>query len=92
MEQKIIIKEIVGKDKISKTSNGVNIFNKMISEYKKNNEINKFILDVSGMKQITVFVFGAIINQMQTRLNGNFGLELINATPIIAQQFKMALR
>ena len=92
MEQKILIKEIVGKDKISKVSNGVNIFNKMLSEYKKNSEITKFILDATGMKQVTVFIFAAIIRQMQSKLNGQFGLELVNATPIIAQQFKMALR
>lgn len=92
MEIIIKVKEIAGKDKLSKTSNGTNIFNKMYSEFKKNNEIKKFILDVAGMKQISVFVFVTIVRQMQSRLNGNYGLELVNAVPIVAQQFKLALR
>ena len=88
----IKINKIINKTKISKVSKGVNIFNKMISEYKKDNTIIKFILDFEGIDQCTVFVFKEIINQMQSRLKGNFGLELINANQLIVQQFKLSLR
>ena len=88
----IKINEIVNKNKISKISNAVNIFNKMMSEYKKNNDISKFILDFEEMEQCTIFIFKEIIRQMQLKLNGNFGLEIINAKPLIVQQFNLALR
>lgn len=87
----IKINKIISKNKITKVSNGANIFNKMISEYKKDNSIKKFILDFEGIQQCTTFVFKEIIRQMQSRLNGNFGLELLNANPLIIQQFKFSL-
>ena len=92
MIKEINVKDIVKKDKISKLSNGVNIFNIMISEYKKNNDIKQFNLNMEGMKQVSAHVFKEIVHQMQIRLEGQFGLEIHNANTLITQQFKLALR
>ena len=92
MDIKIKIQEIIKDKKISKISNGGNIFNFMISKYRKNENVEKFVLDAENIQNITTSVFREIIRQMQTRLNGHFKLELINANQIIAQQFKLALK
>lgn len=86
------INEIITKKRIEKISNGVNIFNKMKAEMKKEEKGEKFTLDFTGIDVCSVFVFKEIIRQMQTQLDGNYQLELVNAKPIVAQSFKMALR
>lgn len=92
MNMNIKINELTNQTKLTKISNGVNIFNKMLSEYKKDTKITKFILDFEGIQQCTVFVFKEVIRQMQSRLKGEFGLELINGTPLVVQQFNLSLR
>ena len=92
MEIKIKIKDIIKNKQISKISNGGNIFNMMLSKYKRSENVEKFILDAENIQNITTSVFREIIRQMQTRLNGHFKLELVNANQIIAQQFKLALK
>lgn len=92
MEQTVKINQIISKTKIHKVSNGVNIFNHMISEVKKNNEINGFVLDFEGIEQCSVFVFKEIIRQMQARLNGRYNLTITNANPLIVQQYNLSFR
>lgn len=86
------INEIIKKKRIEKISNGVNIFNKMKAELKKEGKGTKFTLDFTGIEVCSVFVFKEIIRQMQTQLDGQYELELVNAKQIVAQSFKMALR
>lgn len=76
--------------KIMKISNGANIFNAMKAEFNKDNTITTFVLDCEGVEAVSPYVFAEVIRQMQSRLDGQFRLELVNANPFIAQSFRLA--
>lgn len=84
------VRDIIRDKKIMKISNGVNIFNAMKSEFNKDQTITTFVIDCEGVDAISPFVFAEVIRQMQSRLDGQFRLELQNANPLVAQSFKMA--
>lgn len=86
----IKVKELIKDKKIMKVSNGVNIFNAMKAEYNKDNTIKTFVIDCEGIEAISPYVFASMLQQMQSRLDGQFRVELQNANPLIAQSFRLA--
>lgn len=76
---------------LTKLSNGSNIFIAMKGEFNKDNTITKFVLDFEGMSGCSPIVFKEVVRQMQQKLDGQFQVELINATPLIKGAFKIAI-
>ena len=84
----IKVNELVKSNKLSKVSNGVNIFNAMKAEFNKNPLTRQFELDFAGIVVATPVVFQEIKRNMVTRLEGNFAVVLTNATPQVKLTFQ----
>ena len=87
----ITIHEVIKKKNISKLSNAVNIFNLMKAEVNKDPSVHTFVLDFVGVHTCPPHIFKEVFRQMQTRLNGEYRVELKNANQIIVASFRRAI-
>lgn len=90
MLKRIEINKITTKKRMEKLSMGVNVFNHMKSELNKDATTTGFVLDFTGMEYCSTVVFKKIISEMQTRLNGQYKVQVEGANQLIAASFKAA--
>ena len=86
---KILVQSLVKNKRLTKKTNGNNIFKTMKSSLNKNPNLREFILDMQGISIVNEVVFSEIKYQMQSNLNGDFILKLENSNPLINQIFNV---
>jgi len=85
------INQAVSKKDLNKISNATNIFNLMKSEIRKNPDEKKLILDFEDIKTCSKHVFKKIFELMQKNLEGQYMVEVVNGSPAVVANFKMAI-
>lgn len=88
----IEINKAINKKTITKLTNANNIFNLMKGELNKNPQLKTFVLDFSGISTCSKHVFKEVIRLMQSKLNGEYRVELRNANPMVAISFNTAVK
>ena len=83
----IKINKLTNKKKLNKNTDGIKIFQNMKSFVNKDITMREFILDSENMYEITSTVFQTIVTEMQTKLFGNYSVQLINANPLIIKAY-----